>query len=531
MSDTPATPVASRPEPARLVPTPTVVAAIDVGASAMRLIVAQHLPGQRPQVLEEASRGVLLGRDTFTAGRIGATTVDASVRALNAFHRMMDDYGVTRMRAVATSAVREAANADAFLDRIRVRTGITLEVIDGSEESRLTYLAVRDGLAGHAALKAPSALLVEVGGGSLDVTRLNSGQPVQAGIFPLGAIRLRQRLSAWHGSHEQRLRLLTGQIDNAIGEIVNEVPTADASYVIALGSDVRYAASRLVDHGDQRVSEVPREAFLAFCDEIAQHDEDSLVARFRLSPVSAETLVPAMLVYRALVLSTVAHTVVVPEVSLRAGLLVDLVSDGTPEADFGPHVLASAATLGARYRYDEAHARTVARLSTRLFDLLAAEHALSPRDRLLLEVAALLHDIGRFVSLRGHHKHSLYLLEASEIFGLTRDDMSIVANIARYHRRGLPQKPHPEFMRLDRDERVRVTKMAAMLRLANALDAEHEQKVSEIRVTEDGGAWVIDLEGRGDLTMERLAATSRADLLVDVFGKQVVIRGAGASVR
>jgi exopolyphosphatase/guanosine-5'-triphosphate,3'-diphosphate pyrophosphatase len=135
------------------------------------------------------------------------------------------------------------------------------------------------------------------------------------------------------------------------------------------------------------------------------------------------------------------------------------------------------------------------------------------------------------VSLRGHHKHSLYLLEASEIFGLTRDDMSIVANIARYHRRGLPQKPHPEFMRLDRDERVRVTKMAAMLRLANALDAEHEQKVSEIRVTEDGGAWVIDLEGRGDLTMERLAATSRADLLVDVFGKQVVIRGAGASVR
>jgi exopolyphosphatase/guanosine-5'-triphosphate,3'-diphosphate pyrophosphatase len=155
---------------------------------------------------------------------------------------------------------------------------------------------------------------------------------------------------------------------------------------------------------------------------------------------------------------------------------------------------------------------------------------LSPRDRLLLEVAALLHDIGLFVSLRGHHKHSMYLLQSSEIFGLTRDDMSILANIARYHRRGLPQKSHPEFMRLDRDERVRVTKMAAMLRVANALDAEHEQKVTEIRVTEDGGAWVIDLEGRGDLTMERLAATSRADLLVDVFGKQVVIRGAGASL-
>src|SRR5262245_42249233 len=110
MSDAPTTPVASAPHPSRHAAAPTVVAAIDVGASAMRLIVAQHLPGERPQVLEEASRGVLLGRDTFTGGRIGAKTVDASVRALNAFRRMMDDYGVTRVRAVATSAVREAAN-------------------------------------------------------------------------------------------------------------------------------------------------------------------------------------------------------------------------------------------------------------------------------------------------------------------------------------------------------------------------------------------------------------------------------------
>ena len=123
--------------------------------------------------------------------------------------------------------------------------------------------------------------------------------------------------------------------------------------------------------------------------------------------------------------------------SLRDGVLLDLAGAATANpADFAPHVLASAASLGARYRYDALHAGAVARLSTRLFDLLAAEHALGPRDRLLLEVAALLHDIGLFVSLRGHHKHSLYLLQASEIFGLSRDDMQIVGNIARYHRRG-----------------------------------------------------------------------------------------------
>ena len=508
-------------------PSRSAVAVIDVGASAIRLVIAQHAPGERPQVLEEASRSVLLGRDTFAVGRIGATTTDAAVRALSGFRRMMDDYGVTRVRAVATSAVREAANCDTFLDRVRVRTGVEIEVIDGSEESRLTYLAVRDGLATHAALAAPAALLVEVGGGSVDVTRLENGQPVQAGVFPLGAIRLRQRLGVWFGSHEQRMRLLRAQVDTTVGEIVAEVPVEDATFVVALGSDMRFAAARLVE-GDGTVTEVGRAAFMEFAEEAAKYDEDELVSRYRLSPIEAETLVPALLVYRALIEATAAQTIVVPEVSLRAGLLVDLVGGSAAQADFAPQVLASAMALGTRYQSDADHVKHVARLATKLFDSLAAEHGLSARDRLLLEVAALLHDIGLFVSLRGHHKHSMYLLQASEIFGLTRDDMQIVANIARYHRRGLPQKSHPEFMRLDRDERVRVTKLAALLRLANALDAEHMQKVSDVSVREEDDRWVLDLQGRGDLTMERMAATSRADLLVDVFGKHVVIRGAGA---
>jgi exopolyphosphatase / guanosine-5'-triphosphate,3'-diphosphate pyrophosphatase len=504
------------------------VAVIDVGASAIRLVIAQHAPGERPQVLEEASRSVLLGRDTFAVGRIGATTTDAAVRALSGFRRMMDDYGVTRVRAVATSAVREAANCDTFLDRLRVRTGVDIEVIDGSEESRLTYLAVRDGLSGHAALAAPATLLVEVGGGSADVTRLENGQPVQAGVFPLGAIRLRQRLGVWFGSHEQRIRLLNAQVDTTVDEIVTEIPVGDASFVVALGSEMRFAAARLVESSEGAVAEIGRLAFMEFAQELARYDEDELVNRYRLSPVEAETMVPAIMVYRALIEATAAQTIVVPEVSLRAGLLVDLIGGNAAEADFGPQVLASAMTLGERYRADTDHVKHVARLATKLFDNLAAEHGLSARDRLLLEVAALLHDIGLFVNLRGHHKHSMYLLQASEIFGLTRDDMQVVANIARYHRRGLPAKSHPEFMRLDRDERVRVTKLAAMLRLANALDAEHLQKVSDVILREEDGRWAIELQGRGDLTMERMAATSRADLLVDVFGKHVVIRGAGA---
>jgi exopolyphosphatase/guanosine-5'-triphosphate,3'-diphosphate pyrophosphatase len=508
------------------------VAVIDIGASAARLVVAQLVPGQRPVILEEASRGVLLGQDTFSTGRIGAATIDAAVRALSGFRRIMSGYGVVRIRAVATSAVREAANADTFLDRVRVRTGLDVEVIDGSQESRLTYLAVCSGLSGHPALDATDALLVEVGGGSVDLTLLRSGQPAQSSVYPLGAIRLRQRLATWHGPHEERIRLLNRQVINVIHEIATEIRISDATHVIALGRDMRFAASRVSEATDGHRWEVPRRAFLAFCEEVERYDEEALIDRFRLSQVDAETLVPAMLVYRHLLLATGAESVTVPDVSLRAGLLVELTdgASGSRPADFNSQVLASAAALGAKYGYDQAHARAVARLATRLFDELAAEHALKERDRLLLEVASLLHDIGLFVGLRGHHKHTLYLLEASEIFGLSRDDTQLVGNIARYHRRGLPSKAHPAYVSLARDERVRINKMAAILRLANALDAEHLQNVDDVRIQEDEDGWLVEIEGTGDLTMERLAATARADLLSDVFGKRVIIRGAGVGV-
>jgi exopolyphosphatase/guanosine-5'-triphosphate,3'-diphosphate pyrophosphatase len=301
--------------------------------------------------------------------------------------------------------------------------------------------------------------------------------------------------------------------------------------MIALGSDVRFAASQILERFEDAVHELDRDAFLAFCASIESCDEDALVERYRLAPGDAETLVPALLVYRSLLLVTSAPVIVVPHASLRVGLLVDMAgAGGEPElADFSRQVRASAEALGEKYRYDAPHARHVAQLATRLFDELREEHGLRARDRLLLEVAGLLHDIGVFVSLRAHHKHSQYLLAANEIFGLAVDDMALVSNIARYHRRGLPQKSHLPYMALDREDRVRVNKLSALLRVANALDAEHVQKVTDVRVTREDDAWILEVQGTGDLTMERLATTARTDLFAEVFGHELLFRGAGAS--
>ena len=521
------------PDPSRD-PSPETVAVIDIGASAVRLVIAELTPGRPPAVLDEAVRGVSLGKETFSGGRIGSGPMDAVLHAMEGFKRLMDEHGVTRYRAVATSAVREASNADTFLDRVKVKTGLRLDVIDASEESRLVYVAVRDRLSGHPALAARHALIVEVGGGSADITLLAGNRPKYSGVYALGSVRLRQALRPWAGDVERRVRLLTRNIGNIVRDIARDVPMRSAEFMIALGGDMRFVARELAGGREGAVSEVPRDPFLQFCAQVERLGEEALTDRYGLSSVDAETLVPALLVYRALLLETSAQGITVPPVSLRDGLLADMAAppsrmapDGL--ADFSQQVLSGAEALGEKYQHDAVHARHVAFLATRLFDDLREEHGLDARDRLLLEVAALLHNIGIFVSLRAHHKHAQYLIQASDIFGLSSDDRAVIANVARYHRRGLPQKSHLPYMALDRTERVRVNKLAAILRIANALDAESVQKVRDVRVVGGDGALLLDVTGVGDLAMERDHVQARADLFHDVFGRALAWRGAGAS--
>jgi exopolyphosphatase/guanosine-5'-triphosphate,3'-diphosphate pyrophosphatase len=500
------------------------VAVLDMGASAIRLVVAEFAPDGSTRIVDEASRAVLLGRDTFAAGTIRSRTADAAVAALDGFRTMIDGYGVKAIRAVATSAVREARNRDAFLDRLRSRTGISFEVINEAEESRLAFLAVRYGARGKPAFEGDCTLLAEVGGGSTSLTLLRRGQPTQSGVYALGAIRLRQQLELWKHTHALQVVLLKRQIANVVHEIRLEFPLPDITNFIAMGGDVRFAASQMQEIDGSAIS---RAAFLAFCAEIEGLDEDQLVDRFRLHAGEAETMVPALLVYGTLLAETSADSLVVSEASLRLGVLLESAGGRLSATEFETQVLASAEAVGQKYKFDVAHGRHVAYLAARLFDALIDEHGLGPRERLMLQVSALLHDIGIYVSLRSHHKHSQYILMASQIFGLSDEAMAIVANVARYHRRGVPQRTHLPYVALDRQDRLIVDKLAALLRVANALDAEHLQKVQDIRLASRQGTWLIEYQASGDATMEQNAAAARADLMVETFGRQVQIRPIG----
>jgi exopolyphosphatase/guanosine-5'-triphosphate,3'-diphosphate pyrophosphatase len=511
---------------------PNLVAVLDMGASAIRLAIAEVGPNQRPRIIEEASKGVLLGRDTFSYGAIRSQTIDATITALSGFTQIMKEYGVAQVHAVATSAVREARNGDMFLDRVHARTGVLFEIINEAEESRLVFLAVRDALKRQAALRGARTLLAEVGGGSTSLTLLRRGEPIRSGLYALGSVRLRQQLDLRRHGQEIQIALLRRYVANVIEEIRLEIPLNRITHFIAIGGDVRFAASQILERADAEPERaITRDQFLAFCDEVERLDEDGLIERFRLPAVEAETLVPALVIYRALLSETAARRVLISDASLRAGVLLDVAQPSTrvTAEDFEQQVLAGADALGQRYRLDREHGHHVATLAASLFDQLREEHGLGDRERLLLKVAGLLHDVGIYISLRAHHKHSQYILAESQIFGLSAEETAIVSNIARYHRRGFPQRSHVPYVALDRQDRLVVTKLAAILRIANALDAEHMQKVQAVRVVRRGSTWVLQLEGSGDLTMERIAATARADMFVETFGRQVLLEPRGAA--
>ncbi len=503
---------------------PRTVAAIDVGANSVRMVVAQVLPDGEVDILDRFQRAVRLGQDTFRRGRLGAQSMRAAVDVFRDFQQILATYRVERVRAVATSAVREAANADNFLDRLFAAARLNVEVIGTSEESRLTVSAVRAAVGDKLGVNQGHTLIADVGGGSTLLTVLVNGEILTSQSLRLGSIRLQEILATGQETPERSAELLRHQIGIVVGLAKRSLPMARIDTVVAVGGDVRFAAREIgqpTSSADLVI--VPRKDFEKLVRRCERQSVEDLSKRFGLPFAEAETLTPALLVYQALLAATQAEGMIVSNITMRDGLLLDLARQVTGEVDEvltegGIH---SATALAQKYRVDMDHARAVADLSVRLFDELKADHGLGPRPRLLLRVAGLLHEVGGFVSNLSHHKHSGYLIANSEIFGLNRLEIQVVAQVSRYHRRSPPVPSHTEYMSLPREWRVVVNKLAAILRVADALARGQIRRADDVRLARQGDELIIDIPAAENLILEQRAIAAKCDMFEDVYGMRV----------
>ncbi len=503
---------------------PIPVAVIDIGSNSIRMAVAQVFPDGQFEVLERMYRAVRLGQDTFVTGRLAGQTMAAVISILRDYHGVIETYGVQHLRAVATSATREASNAEGFVDRIYMATGFDLEVIDPAEEARLLVAAVRDELDMLEGMQDGAALVAEVGGGNALLSVLKDSEIIASESYRLGSIRLQEVLNTPDEPPEKAAELIRHQIAGIVAGIRKALPMSQISTFVALGGDARFAATQVGRKiGQGTLEQIDKADFDKLIDRCEPLPPEQLSRRFNLAFADAETLNPALLVYQALVRATRAETLIVSHCSMRDGLLREMAMAVTGQEDkaLARNIIHSAEALGEKYRYDAEHAHGVGDLAVELFDGLSEEHGLGSRHRLLLRVSALLHEVGNFVSGRAHHKHSYYLVSNSEVFGLRGEELQIVALVTRYHRRSVPKQSHVEYVSLTREKRVVVSKLAAILRVADALDRGHAQQIRRFTLEKGSDELRIHVHGVTDLTLERRAMARKADLFEDLFGMQI----------
>lgn len=504
------------------------VAVIDIGTSSVRMAVAEIDASGHVRQLETLSQAVNLGKDAFIRGAISKSTIEECVRVLKSYRRILKEYQIenpAQVRLVATSAVREATNRLAFIDRIYIATGFQVEPLDEAEVIRITYLGVQPFLVTDPALAESRALVTEVGGGSTELLLVKGADVVYSHTYRLGSLRLRETLEALRAPTLKVRNIMETHIHRTVAEITDHVSREGPIELIAMGGDVRFAVRQLQPEWDGRsLARLPLKGLEDFTNKVLALSEDRIVRKYRLSYPEAETLGPALLAYVLLAKELELTSVLVTNVNLRDGLLSDMASSDAWSKEFSKQIVRSAMDLGRKFNFDEPHALHVAELCSTLFHQLREEHQLSPRNEVILQVAALLHEIGLFVSNRSYHKHSLYLIRNSELFGLGKKDLLLAALVARYHRRASPQPAHEGYAMLDRDERVAVAKMAAILRVADALDESRSQRIHEIAIEHESDRLVISIPMVEDLSLENLALKQHGQLFEETFGTPVLLR-------
>jgi len=502
------------------------VAVIDIGASSIRMAIAEIKEGE-VNVLEQLIQGVALGKDTFHYGSIHKSTIEDCVRVLSSYRRKLEEYQITQpaqIRVVATSAVREATNRLTFLDRIYSATGLLVEPIDDAEVNRVTYLGILPLLRAEADLFDSLAMVVEVGGGSTETLLLKGGDVVHSQSYRLGSLRLRETLSTYSAPAMNSRRIMEAQIDRTV-ERIREHADEGRVQLVALGGDVRFAASQLVSQSiGSDIIRIPIGDLEKFTDEMLSLSIDQIINRYHMTLSDAETLGPALLTYLHIGREFGISEVLVADFNLRDALLNEIAGHDGWALGFREQIVQSALKLARKFDVALPHAQHVASLAKILFDQLADEHGLDTRWETILTVAALLHESGQFVSNRSFHKHSMYIISNSKIFGLSPVDTQLVALVARYHRRAHPKPSHEGYSLLDRDTRIAVSRAAAILRVAVCLDHSHSQRIQSIecRLTDD--QLILLLPGVQDVSLEQLELKQRGQLFEEVFGRRVLLR-------
>ncbi len=498
--------------------------AIDVGSNSIRLVIAEYDPERGFEIIDEVKDQPRLGTRVDATGMLDRTAMTRAFAALKRMKEVADRRGVSRLAAVATSAMRDAKNGETFAKRVRRQLGIPLEIIDGDREAQLSWRSV----AHHFRLENARTLVADIGGGSLELIGAVDGLVEVTTSLPLGAVRLTEEFLTGARSTRIEVAALRKHIRRTLKKAL---PWRDWHQAVLIGSGgsftnlARMAAARAGHLGDAihgtKVGAGETESLLEW---LATKSPEQRASVAGLNPQRADIILAGVAVAAELLDVLDARELTASAYGLREGLLLEMV--GAQELSRPNDPLQLMREFVDRCRGDRRHVEQVRVIAAALHEQLAAALGGSAEDAWLLDAAALLHDVGQLVSYRNHHKHSYQLIMHADRLGLDSRDRALVALISRYHRKRGPTRKHEEFARLSHDEQETVRRVSGLLRVADGLDRGHTASVDRVTVALEDGKCIIRASPRlrdADVSLEVWGANRKSDVLARMLGCDVVV--------
>ena len=502
-------------------------AAIDIGSNSIRMQAADVTPGGTAKILASEREVTRLGESAFRTGRISQEAMELTCGVLARMAAQYKSLEVVGVRAVATSSVRDARNQSQFVARASEAIGAPVEVISGREEARLIHLGVES----RWPHPAKRVLIVDIGGGSIEIIVSEDGRMRDAVSKPLGAVRLQEIFLASDPPAERELHRLHGYIEEKLASVVPRLGSAHWDRVIATSATASAVVCAV--NGIPRSKRDNADRFRASAVQVRRLHKKLIslnVAGRRkitgIGPRRAEIIVPGTCVLLRILEDFKLPSVNYSAAGVRDGIIADLALRGVGRelAELGRDQRSEVEQMSLRYGVPLKHSRKVAALARAPFHSLQGLHQLPPAYGKLLEASAYLHDIGHYVSDSSHHKHSYYLVANSDLPGFTNREREFIANLCRYHRKAMPSPAHSNHRSLNAEERRALLLLLPLLRLADSLDRSHAQRIESIRCQFRNEQVLIQVVSAADVDLEQWAAERAADVFRLVYARPVVVQ-------
>lgn len=501
---------------------------IHVGSEQVSLQIVEYTSLQEVRIVERACTTVSLGEETFKTGRISFAAVKELCELLKGYRRIMNEYGVKDYRLVATTAIREAANQQYIIDQIKVKTGFTVEVVDMMQEIFHKYIALyrtieAEGLAGE----EEAILFVDISSGGLAFILYQGGRIVYQQNIHIGALRIKESFEKYQRESVHFPQALTEYIDSTIELVGTKLSPYRIKYLVLSGAETSLLLKLLGRDEGARLSYLAVDQFHQLYERVKYLGLAQLMRDFNLNEHRAEMVLPTVTLYQQILNLSNAAQIIVSNAQFNDGLAIAHIGDKTGDkwlTTIDEQIVSFAWALGQKYMHDPLHAASVETTALMLFDRLARVHGLGKRERFQLKVAAILHDIGKYVNLRRHYFYSYRLIVSSDILGFSDEERALMANIAYYHSKGTPSPADGNFAALSPAQRLTLAKLAAIIRLADAIDRSHLRKAVVRDVALVGEDFVITLGAERDMSLEEWTFADKAEYFENVFGLKPVLK-------